>query len=56
MANFSCHKLPTFLVIQLFQIFIYFYTFYTSIPNITPHRPDDGPAEPKRDSVDFISL
>ena len=30
-ANFSCHKQPTFLVIQLFQMFIYFYTFYSSI-------------------------
>ena len=26
-ANFSYHKQPTFLVVQLFQIFIYFYTF-----------------------------
>ena len=30
-ANFSCHKQPTFLVVQLFQIFIYFCTFYTFI-------------------------
>ena len=30
-ANFSCHKQSTFLVIQIFQIFIYFYTYYTSI-------------------------
>ena len=27
----SLIKRPTFLVIQLFQIFIYFYSFYTSI-------------------------
>ena len=33
--DFSCHKQPTFLVVQLFQIFIYFYTFYTSIVNLT---------------------
>ena len=27
-----------------------------NITNITPYSPDDGSAEPKRYSVDFVSL
>ena len=59
--NFSCHKQPTFLVIQLFQILKYIFTLFIhpsilNITNITSHSPDDGLAEPKRYSVDFVSL
>ena len=48
-----------FHVIQLFQSFYIFLHFlyihcYLYITNITPHSPDDGSAEPKRYSVDFI--
>ena len=51
-------KQSIFLVIQLFQIFIYFYTFHISstlnITNKTTHRPDDGSAELKRYSADWL--
>ena len=59
MYIYSCHKQPTFFVIQFFQSFIYFTIFIHSsilnITNITPHSPDDGSAEPKRYSIDFVS-
>ena len=49
-----------FHVIQLFQSFYIFLHFlyiyrYLKITIITPHSPDDGSAEPKRYSVDFVS-
>ena len=58
LANFSCHKQPTFSCHTNFPNFYKFLHFlyihrYLYITNITPHSPDDGSAEPKHYSVDF---
>ena len=41
-----------------FSKFLYIFTHPSvlNVTNITPHRPDDGSAEPKRYNVDFVSL
>ena len=63
----SLIKRPIFLVInsQLFLLynfskFLYIFKLFIhpsilNITNINPHSPDDGSAEPKRYSVDFVS-
>ena len=58
--NFLVINSQLFHVIQLFQSFYIFLHFlyihrYLNITNITIHRPDDGSAEPKHYSVDFVS-